>query len=50
MTASTMKFGKNLVAPNKYNKITQTWKKTIAPRVLGTYDDRAEKYSYLDDA
>ena len=50
MTASVMKFGKTLPAPNKYNKITQTWKKTVAPRILGTYNNRAEKVCFTEEA
>ena len=50
MTASVMKFGKTLPAPNKYNKITQTWKKNVAPRILGTYNNRAEKVCFTEEA
>lgn len=49
MTASVMKFSKNSVSPNKYNKITQTWKKAIAPKVIGTYNNRAEKICFIDE-
>ena len=50
MTASIMKTHKNNVAPNKYNKITQSWKKSVAPKILGTYSNRAEKISFTDEA
>ena len=50
MTASVMKTHKNSPAPNKYNKITQSWKKSVAPKILGTYSNRAEKIGFVDEA
>ena len=50
MTASIMKSQKSSIAPNKYNKIVASWKKSVAPKILGTYSNRAEKISFTDEA
>ena len=50
MTATVMKVQKEFPAPNKYNKVTQQWKKAVGPKITGTYNNRAEKISFVDEA
>ena len=50
MTASVMITSRSLPAPNKYNKIFNTWKNSVGPRVVGTYTQNSEKVGFTDEA
>ena len=50
MTEQFARQSKDKLAPNKYNKVLQTWKKTVAPRLKGAMSLKSDRIGYLDDA
>ena len=50
MTEEYARKSKDKLAPNKYNKVLQTWKKTVAPRLKGAMSLKSDRIGYLDDA
>ena len=50
MTEQFAKQSKDKLAPNKYNKVAETWKKTVAPRLKGAMSLKSDRISYVDEA